>query len=161
MTTLSQLAADGKIVRIEVPLEDADVPARLHYGTPGFVKWLRGHQSDKEKSPSGADQTPAEQLDWLLYRFTIGLPLIHIKDYRVLRHEIRPVWELKTVDLRIFGWFAQRDCFISVFGDWADKVKDFDLYRGYRLEVRRIRREWGVDQALCVEGEFPDDVLSL
>lgn len=79
--------------------------------------------------------------------------MIPLRDFRVLRHEARPARELKTPDLRVFGWLAKRDCFIAAFGDWADKVKDHGLYRGYRLEIRRLRRQWGAELDLCVEGE--------
>jgi hypothetical protein len=54
-----------------------------------------------------------------------------------------------------------KDCFVAVFGNWADIIKDHDLYRGYRIAIRRLRRELGVDATLCVRGVSPDDVLSV
>ena len=71
------------------------------------------------------------------------------------------MWELKTPDIRVFGWFLKKDCFVAVFGDWADRVKEHDLYRGYRIAIRRLRRELNVDDTLCVQGVSPSDVLSV
>jgi hypothetical protein len=48
-----------------------------------------------------------------------------------------------------------------VFGNWTDIIKDHDLYRGYRIAIRRLRRELDIDATLCVRGVAPDDVLSV
>jgi hypothetical protein len=112
--------------------------------------------------PSRLGQTSAaEQVDQLFYSFLSGAPLILSRQFKYIRAENNAVWELKTPDTRIFGWFMKKDCYVCVFGDWADKVKDHDLYRGYRIAVRRLRRELGVDNNLCVQGVDPGDVLSI
>ena len=161
MNTFDSLVASGAIIKIEVELGGRELPRRLLYGTAGFIHWLKERLDRNETSPLGADLAPNEQLDYLFYSFVSGRPLVHSRQFRAIRAERNAVWELKTVDFRIFGWFTMRDCFVAVFGDWADHVKDHDLYRGYRLEVRRLRRQLGVGDALCVEGVCPDDVLSL
>jgi hypothetical protein len=161
MPTLAKLVEEREIMRIEVALDEQDLPSRLLYGTPGFIAWLKERLKNSEPSPLGAELTPAEQLDLLFYEFTCGAPLAPVRHFRVVRHERFPVWELKMPDLRVFGWFAQKDCFIAAFGDWTDKIKDHGLYRGYRLEVRRLRRRLGAEPDLCVEGDTPGDVLSL
>ncbi|KAJ0344447.1 hypothetical protein COL154_014009 [Colletotrichum chrysophilum] len=161
MNTFDTLVANGAIVKIEVELEGRDLPKRLLYGTPGFVQWLEERIQGSEASPLGADLSPLEQLDYLFYAFVTGRPLIFSRQFRAIRAERNAVWELKTVDFRIFGWFMMKDCFVAVFGDWADHVKDHDLYRGYRLEVRRLRRELGIENSLCVEGLDPGDVISV
>nr|WP_082009776.1 hypothetical protein [Methylobacterium sp. ZNC0032] len=159
--SIADLIDRGAIVPIFIELEVDEQPMRLLYGTPDFVTWLTDRLRAAETSSISDDLSPAQQLDQIFYNFISGRPLIHSRQYRFIRAESHAVWELKTPDLRIFGWFMAKDCFVAVFGDWADKVKDFDLYRGYRLEVRRIRRELGIDQALCVKGTDPDEVLSV
>ncbi|MBB3401761.1 hypothetical protein FHT84_001993 [Rhizobium sp. BK289] len=161
MTTFDSLVASEAIVKVEIQLSGGQLPKRLLFATPGFAEWLSERVARNEPSSLGAVLTPIEQLDFLFYTFVSGKPLIHCRQFRAIRNERNAVWELKTVDLRIFGWFAMRDCFVAVFGDWADHVKDHDLYRGYRLEVRRLRRELGVGDALCVEGVNPEDVISV
>ncbi|KAA1183978.1 hypothetical protein FP026_06690 [Rhizobium tropici] len=161
MTTFDSLVASEAIVKVEIQLGEGQLPKRLLFATPSFAEWLSERVAKNEPSSLGAVLTPIEQLDFLFYTFVSGKPLIHCRQFRAIRIERNAVWELKTVDLRIFGWFAMRDCFVAVFGDWADHVKDHDLYRGYRLEVRRLRRELGVGDALCVEGVNPEDVISV
>lgn len=159
--TFDTLLAEGAIVKVEIVLGANELPKRLLFGTPGFVGWLGERLAKAEGSPAGAELTPLEQLDFLFYAFVSGKPLIHSRQFRAIRSERNAVWELKTVDFRIFGWFIQRDCFVAVFGDWADYVKDHDLYRGYRLEIRRLRRELGIGEDLCMQGVDPEDVISI
>ena len=159
--TFDSLQAEGVIVKVEVILSGSELPKRLLFGTQNFIEWLEARLSQHEPSPVGADLSPVEQLDYLFYSFVSGKPLVHSRQFRAIRAERNAVWELKTVDFRIFGWFVKRDCFVAVFGDWADHVKDHDLYRGYRLEIRRLRRELGIGDDMCVEGVDPDDVISI
>jgi hypothetical protein len=161
MTTIEDLVAAGAISRIEVEITGREQAYRLLYGTPDFIAWLRGLVIGAEPAVRVGQATPAEQIDQLFHAFLSGAPLIHLRQFRYIRAEKNAVWELKTPDTRIFGWFMKKDCFVCVFGDWADRVKDHDLYRGYRIAIRRLRRELGVDDTLCVEGVDPGDVLSI
>ena len=162
MPTITDLVDSGVIVRIEVELAPRDQPLRLLYGTPQFVDWLREVLAGRVWPAQCLGQaSPAEQIDDLFHSFLSGEPLVFTRQFRAIRAEENAVWELKTPDVRVFGWFMARDCFVAVFGNWADTIKDHDLYRGYRIAIRRLRRELGVDATLCVKGVAPDDVLSV
>ena len=161
MSTIEELVEANAISRIEVELGLQDQPMRLLYGTPGFTGWLDEILGGAEPKHRLGDTTPAEQIDELFHTFLRGSPLVHLRQFRFIRAEKNAVWELKTPDTQIFGWFLKKDCFACVFGDWTDNVKDHDLYRGYRIAIRRLRRELGVDDTLCVQGVDPSDVLSL
>jgi hypothetical protein len=161
MSTIEHLVNSGAISRIEAEMDKRQQPMRLLYGTPGFIGWLNEILEGAQPPNRLGDATPAEQIDQIFHEFLSGMPLIYNKQFRFIRAEKNAVWEFKTPDTRIFGWFLKKDCFVGVFGDWADQVKRHDLYRGYRIEIRRIRRELGVDDILCVEGVSPHDVLSL
>ncbi|WP_131858787.1 hypothetical protein [Bosea sp. BK604] len=161
MTTISSLVDRGVIIPITVALDKSEQPMRLLYATPTFIAWLGEQAKSIEKSPIGSDLTPIEQIESIFYTFVSGKPLVYSRQFRFIRSEPNAVWELKTPDTRIFGWFMMKDCFVAVFGDWADKVKDHDLYRGYRLEIRRLRRELGIEKSLCVTEVDPSEVLSL
>jgi hypothetical protein len=161
MTTIEDLVATGAISRIEVDMAAREQPYRLLYGTPSFIAWLGELVNGAEPALRVGEATAAEQIDQLFHMFLIGAPLIHVRQFRYIRAEKNAVWELKTPDTRIFGWFMKKDCFVCVFGDWADRVKDHELYRGYRIAIRRLRRELGVDNTLYVEGVDPSDVLSI
>lgn len=160
MSALENLLADPEFVRLEASLGARDLPNRRLYGTRDFIRWLDERVHQQEPSPSGADTTPLEQIDDLFYRFITGRFLAHRREFRSVKVETHPVWEFKTVDIRIFGWFPAKDCFICVFGNFADRIKDHDLYRGYRLEIRRMRRVMGIEEGLCGVGGTPNDVIS-
>jgi hypothetical protein len=161
MTTIEQLVEANAISRIQVEMHPRDQELRLLYGTPDFIDWLGRLANGAEPERRLGEATAAEQIDDLFNTFLSGQPLVYMKQFRSIRAEKNAVWELKTPDVRIFGWFLRRDCFVAVFGNWADVIKDHDLYRGYRISIRRLRRELGVDDNLCVQGVMPGDVLSL
>jgi hypothetical protein len=161
MATITDLLDSGAIIKIDVELAPRDQPLRLLYGTPQFVEWLRRILAGAEPPLRLGHIPPAEQIDDLFHSFLSGEQLIFTRQFRVVRAEDNAVWELKTPDIRIFGWFMAKDCFVAVFGNWTDTIKDHDLYRGYRIAIRRLRRELGIDATLCVKGVEPDDVLSL
>ncbi len=161
MPTIADLVSSGAIVKIEVDLAPRDQPLRLLYGTPQFVAWLQTILDGAEPPGRLGDASIAEQIDDLFYSFLSGQQLVFTRQFRVVRAEENAVWELKTPDVRIFGWFMAKDCFVAVFGNWADTIKDHDLYRGYRIAIRRLRRELGINETLCVKGVAPDDVLSV
>jgi hypothetical protein len=161
MPTIPDLVATGAIVKIEIELAPHEQPLRLLYGTPEFVDWLKGVADGACPPCPLGHLSAAEQIDDLFYSFLSGAPLVFNRQFRAVRVEDNAVWELKTPDVRIFGWFMAKDCFLAVFGNWTDIIKDHDLYRGYRIAIRRLRRELGIDASLCVKGSAPDDVLSI
>lgn len=161
MPTITDLIESGAIVKIDVELAPRDQPLRLLYGTPQFIAWLQQVLAGAQPLQRLGHASVAEQIDDLFYSFLSGQQLVFTRQFRVVRAEDNAVWELKTPDVRIFGWFMAKDCFVAVFGNWADTIKDHDLYRGYRIAIRRLRRELGIDATLCVKGVEPDDVLSV
>ena len=161
MSTIEELVGAGAISKIEVEMTNREQPLRLLYGTPDFIAWLRELIGGEQPPSMLGEATAAEQVDQLFHAFVSGAPLIHMRQFRYIRAEKNAVWELKTPDTRIFGWFMKRDCFVCVFGNWTDQVKAHDLYRGYRIAIRRLRRELGVDNTLCVEGVDLGDVISI
>jgi hypothetical protein len=161
MPTITDLVNNGAIVKIDVELAPHDQPLRLLYGTPQFIAWLQEILEGARPARLLGQPSPAEQIDDLFHSFLSGEHLVFTRQFRVVRAEENAVWELKTPDIRIFGWFMAKDCFVAVFGNWTDVIKDHDLYRGYRIAIRRLRRELDIDATLCVKGVAPDDVLSV
>lgn len=122
MATLTELADDGRLERIEVDLEDR-LPFRCLFGTPGFVAWLENDLPLIQTGAIGAETTPLEQVDALFFDFISG---VHFQEDRRF-HPIsyNPdlfVWELKTLDVRIFGWFVKMDHFVCCFGDHKENL---------------------------------------
>lgn len=78
-------------------------------------------------------------------------PLVHLQD---------GIWELKQPDLRFFGWFYEKDCFIGGALDTAFNVKSGPLYRGYAAEVAYHRQQLDLNEPKFVPGDDPRDVVS-
>lgn len=168
MTTLQSLTDAGSIIKIDLGSDNGASNWRILYGTPKFIDWLNQRIESDEPSPRGLDLSLSEQLDALFYAYLSGQTLVHSQQFKLLAPNENNVWELKTGDLRIFGWFLQKDCFLCVFGELADKVKGRgewaafgSLYPGFRNEVVRIRAEMGCTAVLCVQGSNPNDVISV
>jgi hypothetical protein len=161
MSTIDRLVETSALLRIDVAMGTRDQHMRLLYGTRSFTAWLDELLKGAEPKNRLGDATPAEQIDELFHAYLTGMPLVFVRQFRTIRAEKGAVWEFKTPDIRIFGWFMKKDCFVGVFGNWADEVKDHDLYRGYRIQIRRLRRDLGIDDTLCVQGVAPGDVISL
>lgn len=147
------------LVRIEPELDVGLQHERLLYGSPSFIDWLRETLPHLPMDRDGA-LDPLEQVDDLFFQYAAGWPLRIGRQF----HQLRPldcgVWMLKTNDVRLFGWFVLRDCFVAVHGDTARRVKDHDLYGGYVGSVVRFRDALPLDPPELVTGGNPYDVVS-
>jgi hypothetical protein len=163
MATLAELIACGELFEIEPDLDPGVQPFRYLYAVPGFRRFLEGVQN--LESAWNIEQTPAEQLDDLLAEFLGTEPLtVSWRFGPIYPAPGKPwpgVWELKTPDLRIFGWFPVQNKFIAVNGCDAQKVKEYRLYGGFRDEVVRCRGHLPLDEPKYVAGEDFSDVVSL
>lgn len=164
MATIAKLAEENRLFQIEPDLDPGVMPHRYMYAIPEF----RGFLDDVHQLESlwKQEQTPREQLDDLLVEFLGTEPFTIGRRFAPIypaRGKIWPgVWELKTPDLRIFGWFPRQNTFIAVKGSHAQKLKDFPaLYGVCRDEVVRVRNELPLDEPKYIAGEEYSDVVSL
>ena len=77
-----------------------------------------------------------------------------------ITHVSGGIWELKTSDLRIFGWFHAKDCFIGYRAEHADFVKKHNLYYGLASEAARFRDQLDLDEPKFIPGDDPNVILS-
>jgi len=159
MATLATLVQRGVLQLIDLPL-DGELPMRMFYGRPMFVEWL-STRLPTQPADLGGRQSPSEQVDELLYQFITGQPLRDKYDLHPLNPDHLGVWELKTTDVRIFGWFQVRDVFIAINGAMAKQLKDLKMYGGYRGEVCQVRDRLDLDEPKYVHGSMVSDVLSV
>jgi hypothetical protein len=80
-------------------------------------------------------------------------------------HDMKPekdgVWELKTADLRIFGWMYRPRQFIAVCGGYTDDYKEPTKTKDYARDKRAVieaRTALPLDGRKFVVGAF-DDVV--
>src|ERR1043166_7054083 len=107
MATLLHLHKSGAIARFE---PETDVEERFVYALPRFENWV-SETLPRLASNWDLENSPLEQFDDLMANFCRGDPLVFGDDFKCLYEHADGIWELKTPDLRVFGWFCKRDVF--------------------------------------------------
>ena len=134
MATILELEANGVLTRYDARLKRHEFEDRRFYATERLVKWFAGDLPSLG-STWKREETPETQLAYLLKKFVTGAVLTYDWQFHTLRPIDRSVWELKTADVRVFGWFSQKDCFIGVAAElkqkkcWTIKVSLMGMYR--------------------------------
>lgn len=157
MATLASLVEQGFLIPFRPRLVESHRVWRRLWLRPSVIDWLEAVVFDAS-SFLGNKRRPYEQFDDLMEEFCAGISLNLPRDFHVLRPAEQSVWELKTDELRLFGFFPGKNEFVIVFGDFADRVKDHDLYAGYRNETVRLRDQMNLTS--YIKGHRYDDVLS-
>lgn len=159
MATLLDLSgADGPLFKLDV-LEGNQQEFRCIYLSEKLKTWMV-EVLPSLKATWETEISCEEQVVDLTEIFCSGEPLNYGAQFHVLRPIDKGVWELKTGDIRIFGWFQSKDHFIGVVADDTYRIKLHDLYNGYVGEVVRYRDALALDEPKFVPGEDPYAVLS-
>jgi hypothetical protein len=138
MPTVVELARRGVIEAYEPELRHRQQANRLLYGRQRVWEWIETNLP-QAVSEYGSEISPIEQLDDLFNAYCAGESLVFDRQIKPLHHWGDGVWELKTRELRLFGWFCACDVFIACSIDFATRVKQHNLYAGYRDEAIRFR----------------------
>jgi hypothetical protein len=161
MATIHTLLATGSLVRLGGGLEDWERPEREMYAFPHVIGWIKeslptvGTEfSEARKHELGGIQSPKEQLYVLIHDFIVGEDMdVYEKTHCMKPNEVW-VWELKTIDIRLFGWFYRRGIFVIANIDSAFKCKLNGLYAAYRDDTARRRRDLDLDEPKLCEGGY-------
>jgi hypothetical protein len=159
MATILELVQTAKLFRYEAHLGRRQQPCRAIYVSERLGIWLRDDLPNLG-STWNIEASPAEQLDAKLNIFVSGETLTFDYDLKPIQPIGQGVWELKTEDLRVFGWFPSVDVFIGVVADTAQRIKDIGLYAGYRNEVVLFRKKLDLSEPKFIDGDQPNDVVS-
>lgn len=160
MATPDELVHAGVLKRIRVKLERNEYDDRWFYASPDFDDWLR-NEVVRMRAFYSEDIKPALQALAILKQFNSGTPFRGTHMFKQLSPHRDDIWELRTPDLRFFGWFHRVDCFIAHRGDTFERLKnDKALYELHRIECRDFRREIDLDEPKCIPGGKQDDVVS-
>lgn len=143
----------------EVELGFRQQEMRSIYLRPEVVEWLKTKLPEAQ-SAYDVETDPTEELDTFIANYVAGEPLVYERQLWPLYHREAGIWELKTRDLRMFGWFWRIDVFICAAIDDASRIKEFRLYAGYRDAAARFREQLDLDPPKFIEGEHPSDVVS-
>jgi hypothetical protein len=130
---------------------------RKIFAYPDCVRWMRDEVPKMTTGRLASDFTPHEQMVERLRQWMSGQPM----EYGRMFHDMEPsadnVWEMKTADLRVFGWMFQRCKFIAVRGGYADDYKQPTKKKSYadeRREVVKARDALPLDNPKFVEGKI-------
>ena len=159
MATPIQLGKRGALFKLDA-LEPGVQEFRELYASPELYKWLTDVLPNMVSSWQ-TELSPLEQFDDLSGIFCAGDRLEYQTQFKPLTHITDGVWELKTSDIRVFGWFFRKDCFIGAVADDATRIKQHNLYHGYaNVTTRRFRDALDLDQPKYVPGDDPHAVVS-
>jgi hypothetical protein len=160
MATVLELEAAGNLFRLDPDLEPGVQELRCIYVSPRLKTWIENDLPTLE-STWKIEVSPQEQLQAFLEEdFCPGEPLTYDWQFKPLTHIEDGIWELKTADLRIFGWFSVQDCFIGSAANLKDLVKRHRLYYGYVKEAVQFRDQLDLDLPKFVPGDDPHAVIS-
>ncbi len=159
MATLLELVQQGKLFRFDPALGRNELETRRIFLLPPARSWLEETLPTTE-STWKIEVNPAEQLDGLVYEFCSGKPLEFGTRFKSLVHLGAGIWQLKTADLRLFGWFVAKDSFVVSDCDHTDRIKRVHLYKGYCEQAVQRRETLELDEPKYIGGDNPDDVVS-
>jgi hypothetical protein len=159
MATILDLAKAKKLSKLTPGLRSGEQELRVLYASPRFEAWV------VKTLPSlvsnwNLELTPEQQLDDYLNNYALGEPLTYRRQFNPIRYHKDGVWELKTGDVRVFGWFYRKDVFIAVVADETWKVKKHNLYAGYAGDVVRFRDALDIERPKFIGGKDPNNVIS-
>ena len=144
MATPSTLADSVGLLRYED--DEETLPAeRLLFLFQGLADWIDGTLVYQPRI-RGRDLTPLEQVEALFHDF------VYAKDFTGVGHfvNIMPqgdgVYEMKTTDVRVFGWFYRRVQFIAHSGALKSDIKGTRAVDRIRREVVKARNRLNLDQ---------------
>lgn len=162
MATLDSLTNQGHLIKIEVGLDPEILPERVIYALPSVVRWLKAELPMLVAEWGEGSQSPIEQVDYRFKQFIAGENLSSWQAMHVMRpadgdHHI---WELKTKDVRFFGWFYQKDVFVIAQAASANLVKQNNLYPGLRDVCVQLRERLDLDEPKVVVGGYSNVVSS-
>lgn len=161
MATLLELCAKGDLIKLEVPLEPNEMPHRRLFATPEFVKWLEDGLPQIKFDEIYSDLSPLEQVSVLFSDYLTGVEFSDDRRFKPLKWTPDlGIWELKTDDVRIFGWIPDKDAFVCCFGDSADQIKLLDLYGRYITKTSFTMNSMDLNAPKHVDGKEYSDVLS-
>ena len=109
-----------------------------------------------------SDITPLLQARALLKMFISGESLVEGETFRLMMPMEDDVYELKSADLRFFGWFYRPSVFIAVAADSMERVHSVSgLSSAYRSAVSTAREQIDLDPPKYIQGASTDYVFSV
>ncbi|MBS1060739.1 hypothetical protein [Gluconobacter sp. Dm-44] len=142
------------------PLKDGSL--REIWATPNFLHWF-GKELEQITPDDPDDPTPIAQVYAKFHRFCEGRKMVYPHDIRNLRPVHKAVWELKTTDVRLFGWFPSRNCLILHSGadaNFLHAASEEDRWLPYVDAIEQYILELDNPAIVPITGTETEHVLS-
>jgi len=102
---------------------------------------------------------PCEQVDAFFVDFVIGATMQIGKDLKKLQPIGDNVWEMRTDDVRVAGFFHKRGTFIATGGGLKKNLKTKKQYQSLIDAAKAAIKTLGLDDPVCITGNNANDVL--
>lgn len=159
MTTIESLKQEKTIVKLVIPLRENELELRTIYVSQRFISWMKENMIEFSAKNTDMDLSPKEQMYKIFRQYVIGEDFDSDRKLKCLHPNGKFIWEFKSVDLRVFGWFYKPGIFICVAANFTDIVKKSNLYAGYVNEAVKFRIDSGLDKPNFVNSLRYCDVL--
>ncbi|MDO6967098.1 hypothetical protein [Rhizobium alvei] len=159
---MDMLVQQKVLLRFECRMARHEFAERTIVVSPGFQEWVKA-ELNLMTAIDPAEVSPSEQVYILFKRFVLG------KSMRTGRlfHRMKPldgnhdIYELKTPDIRIFGWFYRKDFFVAAFGANIEQLKGTGMYGTYRDLAVAFRDNLPLNEPKALYGAGENDVVSV
>lgn len=156
---MTRLLNNGTLRSVNFGLIDDELPQRGLFGTKRLFSFLAQDLPTIESQDTML--SASEQVANLFGSYLTNRPLILRSPISPLRHLEHAVWELKTLDVRIFGWFADRDLMVIDAGCDVKLLKSAKLnYSGFISQTQYVRKTLGFTPNDYISGDQPNDILT-
>lgn len=160
MATFEKILDDKILLPVVVKLPAGKFPDRHLYAYPDSLKWMKEEVPKLQTGRQRSARTPKEQLILRLQQWLSGDPIHKGPMFQEMKYpENNDVWELKTTDLRLFGWMYRPKKFIIASHGYADHYKKPTKIKDYAADVRIVmgaREALPLDGDKFVKGDFYD-----
>ena len=158
MATFEKILEGKILVPVRIRLGRGQFYERKLHAYPECLKWMREEVPKLVSGRKNSAATPAEQLIERLRQWLSGEEMKKGPMFKEMEFpKDNDVWELKTDDLRIFGWMYRPKHFIAVRCRYADHYKEPTKIRNYADDVRTViaaRDALALDGDKLVKGTF-------
>jgi hypothetical protein len=159
MSTISNLLSSGDLKAVTLGLIDDELADRGLFGTSRVFSFLE--QELPRISSQDVALSALEQVANLFGRYLTNRPFILKSPISPIRHLENGVWELKTLDVRVFGWFSAKDVMIVDAGCDVKLLKSGDRnYSGFITQTTYARKRLGFEPNDYIKGSLSNDILS-
>ena len=158
MATVTMLSGpDGPLTLVRVKLRAGVLPVRSFYALPEFVETMQKDLPSWVTGRMKAAQTPVEQFGAMLSKWNSGKEMKYDKHVKDLMPGTDEVWEMKTPDLRMFGWIYRPGVFIALrlgYADWYKHPNPKESYEKARADVIAARDTIDLDFPKFATGDY-------